>query len=126
MWPEAMAALAGRKRTTWSLVSQYAQVLDFNGERLVLGFDSEGRAGSFIRGAHAEVLRQVLIDVLGLDCRFEAIGTDRGPVQARPTSSGTSGSAGHRERCGRRGWSGSWGWSRRCSRRWAGSWPRSG
>jgi DNA polymerase-3 subunit gamma/tau len=77
MWPETMASLAGRKRTTWSLVSQYARVLDFDGERLLLGFDSEGRAGSFNRGPHAEVLRQVLIDVLGLDCRFEAVGADR-------------------------------------------------
>jgi DNA polymerase-3 subunit gamma/tau len=85
MWPEAMSLLAGRKRTTWSLVNQYAQVLDYDGDRLLLGFDSEGRAGLFTRGPHGEVLRQVLIDALGLDCRFEAVGTDR-PSSPEPSS----------------------------------------
>jgi DNA polymerase-3 subunit gamma/tau len=92
MWPDAMASLAGRKRTTWSLVSQYAQVLDFDGERVLLGFDSEGRAGIFTRGAHAEVLRQVLIDALGVDCRFEAVGSDRAPAPTRAAVPGSTAS----------------------------------
>ena len=94
MWPDAMASLAGRKRTTWSLVSQYAQVLDFDGERVLLGFDSEGRAGIFNRGAHAEVLRQVLIDALGVDCRFEAVGSDRTPAPTRSAPTAPAGPAG--------------------------------
>jgi DNA polymerase III subunit gamma/tau len=73
MWTEVLGALATIKRTTWSLVSQYAQVLDHDGKRLLLGFDSPGRAQSFARGAHPEFLRQALIDVIGLDCPVEAI-----------------------------------------------------
>jgi DNA polymerase-3 subunit gamma/tau len=73
MWTEVMNALASIKRTTWSLVSQYAQVLDYDGKRLLLGFDSAGRAQSFGRGAHPDFLRQALIDVIGLDCTVEAI-----------------------------------------------------
>lgn len=73
MWTEVLGALATIKRTTWSLVSQYAQVLDYDGRRLLLGFDSPGRAQSFARGAHPDFLRQALIDVIGLECMVEAI-----------------------------------------------------
>jgi DNA polymerase-3 subunit gamma/tau len=73
MWPDVMARLAGTKRTTWSLVSHYAQVIDLDGKRLVLQFDSPGRAASFTKGAHQEFLRQALLDVLGMDCTFDAV-----------------------------------------------------
>ncbi len=83
MWPDVMARLSGLKRTTWSLVSHYAQVLDYDGRRLLLQFDSPGRASSFGRGAHQEFLRQALIDVMGIDCTFEAVAEDvRPPVPA--------------------------------------------
>jgi len=72
MWPDVMSRLGGLKRTTWSLVSHYAQVLDYDGKRLLLQFDSPGRAASFGKGAHQEFLRQALIDVMGIDCKFEA------------------------------------------------------
>jgi len=73
MWPEVLTCLSGMKRATWSLVSQYAQVLDYDGRRLLLGFPSAGLVSQFSRGAHQEFLRQALIEVLGLDCRLEAV-----------------------------------------------------
>jgi DNA polymerase-3 subunit gamma/tau len=81
MWPDVMARLAGTKRTTWSLVSHYAQVIDLDGKRLVLQFDSPGRAASFTKGAHQEFLRQALIDVLGMDCTFDAVAGEARPAQ---------------------------------------------
>jgi DNA polymerase-3 subunit gamma/tau len=88
MWPDVMARLSALKRTTWSLVSHYAQVLDYDGKRLLLQFDSPGRAASFGRGAHQEFLRQALIDVLGIDCGFEAVAGDgRGSAAAAPPES---------------------------------------
>jgi DNA polymerase-3 subunit gamma/tau len=86
MWPDVMARLGGLKRVTWSLVSHYAQVLDYDGTRLLLQFDSPGRAASFSKGAHQEFLRQALIDVAGIDCRFEttAQGSGNGASGARP------------------------------------------
>jgi len=96
MWTEVMNALASIKRTTWSLVSQYAQVLDYDGKRLLLGFDSAGRAQSFGRGAHPDFLRQALIDVIGLDCMVEAIASSEykagsGPAAAAPRSAAPAG-----------------------------------
>ena len=79
MWPDVMSRLGGIKRTTWSLVSHYAQVLDYDGTRLLLQFDSPGRAALFGKGAHQEFLRQALIDIMGIDCRFEATAGEAPP-----------------------------------------------
>jgi DNA polymerase-3 subunit gamma/tau len=75
-WPEVLDALSRMKRATWSLISPHAQVLDYDGHRLLLGFGSAGLVGQFVRGAHQEFLRQALIEALGLDCRLEATSTD--------------------------------------------------
>ena len=83
MWPDVMGRLGGIKRTTWSLVSHYAQVLDYDGTRLLLQFDSPGRAALFGKGAHQEFLRQALIDIMGIDCRFEATAGDAPAAAAR-------------------------------------------
>jgi DNA polymerase III subunit gamma/tau len=94
MWPEVLSTLAGMKRTTWSLVSHYAQVLGYDGARLVLGFDSAGRAQSFGKGAHQEFLRQALIEVIGLDCRFEAVSGEAAqpsPPVPPPTAASSAG-----------------------------------
>jgi DNA polymerase-3 subunit gamma/tau len=87
MWPDVMGRLGGIKRTTWSLVSHYAQVLDYDGTRLLLQFDSPGRAALFGKGAHQEFLRQALIDIMGIDCRFEATAGD---APAPPPAAGAS------------------------------------
>ncbi|HEX2805623.1 MAG TPA: DNA polymerase III subunit gamma and tau, partial [Kineosporiaceae bacterium] len=81
LWPDVMEKLRTMRRMTWTLVSEYAQVLDLDGDRLVLLFDSPGRASSFGRGSHADFVRQALIEVIGLDCRIEAAAGD--PGQAR-------------------------------------------
>jgi len=73
MWTEVLGRLAGLKRTTWTLVSQNATVADVGPGRLTLGFSSAGLRDTFARGAHPELVRQALIDVLGLDVTVEAI-----------------------------------------------------
>ncbi len=88
-WPEVLTRLSGLRRTTWSLISPHAQVLDYDGERLLLGFSSPGLVGSFTRGPHQEYLRQALIDSIGLDCRIEPVAGDRPPDRSGPTPSGS-------------------------------------
>ena len=90
MWPDVMGRLGALKRTTWSLVSHYAQVLDYDGKRLLLQFDSPGRAASFGKGAHQEFLRQALIDVMGIDCKFEATAGSGNSASAAPRSAAPS------------------------------------
>ncbi|HEY6793100.1 MAG TPA: DNA polymerase III subunit gamma and tau [Kineosporiaceae bacterium] len=100
MWPDVLDKLRGLRRMTWTLVSEYAQVLDVSEDRLLLVFDSSGRASSFGRGSHAEYVRQALIDVIGLDVRVEAAsgdaprsgpGATQGGAQAAGRASGPPG-----------------------------------
>jgi DNA polymerase-3 subunit gamma/tau len=72
-WPDVLAKLFSMKRTSWTFVSEHAQVLDYDGSRLTLGIATVGLANTFRRGQHAELVRQALIDVLGVDARVEGI-----------------------------------------------------
>jgi DNA polymerase-3 subunit gamma/tau len=76
-------------------VSHYAQVVDLDGKRLVLQFDSPGRAASFTKGAHQEFLRQALIDVLGMDCTFDAVAGEARPAQPAPLPAVSAAAAPH-------------------------------
>ena len=46
--------LSRNKRVTWTFVSQNAQVLDYDGQRVLLGISTVGLADTFRRGAHAD------------------------------------------------------------------------
>ena len=61
------------RRLAWSLLSQSAQVHALDGRTLTVAFVNGGSRDSFARNGCDEVLRQVLIDVLGVDWRVESI-----------------------------------------------------
>jgi DNA polymerase-3 subunit gamma/tau len=77
------------KRTSWTFVSEHAQVLDYDGTKLTLGISTVGLANTFRRGQHAELVRQALIDVLGVDARVEGVPTPA----AGPSAPGDSAQA---------------------------------
>ena len=89
LWPGILSTLAGVRRTTWSLVSQYAQVVGFDGRSVVLGFDSPGRAAIFGRGQHQEVLRQILSQALRTECTLQV--TSTGAPEGRGDPGGRAG-----------------------------------
>ena len=70
-WPDVLAKLFEMRRSTWTFVSQNAQVADYDGQRVLLTISTVGLADTFRRGPHAEYVRQALIDVLGVDARVE-------------------------------------------------------
>ncbi len=74
-WPDILAWIFKHKRTTWTLLSEHASVHDFDGRRVVLGISTVGIANTFRHGPHADLVRQALIDVLGVDARVEGIPT---------------------------------------------------
>ena len=51
-------------------------MLDYDGERLLLGIATTGLANTFRRGPHATYVQQALIDVLGIDARVEGVPAD--------------------------------------------------
>ncbi len=92
-WPDVLAKLFEMRRSTWTFVSQNAQVADYDGQRVLLTISTVGLADTFRRGPHAEYVRQALIDVLGVDARVEGRPSDEPQPRpadraAAPTSTG--------------------------------------
>ena len=73
MWPQILEAVKNRRRFTWILLSQNAQVVGFDGKTLQVGFPNAGARDSFANGGSDEVLRQALSDALGVQWKVEAI-----------------------------------------------------
>ncbi|HRA45602.1 MAG TPA: hypothetical protein PKX29_10975, partial [Phycicoccus sp.] len=76
-----MAKLFETRRITWTFVSQHAQVLGYDGEQLLLGIATSGLTQTFRRGAHADYVREALIDVLGVEARVEGIPADGAAIE---------------------------------------------
>ncbi|WP_326598232.1 DNA polymerase III subunit gamma and tau [Streptomyces sp. NBC_01803] len=73
MWPEILDAVKGRRRFSWILLSQNAQVVGFDAGTLRLGFATAGARDSFVNSGSEDVLRQVLGDKLGVQWRIETV-----------------------------------------------------
>lgn len=93
MWPNVLGRIFTMRRVTWTFLSQHAQILDYDGTRLVLGIATTGLANTFRQGNHAELVRQALIDEIGLDVRVDGVpippsGASPEPPQAPPARIG--------------------------------------
>ncbi|MFG3254204.1 DNA polymerase III subunit gamma and tau [Streptomyces sp. NPDC048172] len=73
MWPQILEAVKNRRRFTWILLSQNAQIVGFDGTTLQVGFSNAGARDSFVNGGSEDILRQALSDALGVQWKVEAI-----------------------------------------------------
>ncbi|MEP7018582.1 MAG: DNA polymerase III subunit gamma and tau [Actinomycetota bacterium] len=91
-WPDVLAKIFTIRRATWTFLSEHTQVMDYDGKRLLLGIQTEGLATTFRRGQHAELVRQALSEVLGVEAVVEAVSTPKsaepGPATAGPATAG--------------------------------------
>ncbi|WP_241778075.1 DNA polymerase III subunit gamma and tau, partial [Streptomyces sp. CT34] len=62
MWPQILDAVKDRRRFTWILLSQNAQVSGFDGTTLQIGFPNAGARDSFANGGSEDVLKDVLAE----------------------------------------------------------------
>ena len=62
MWPDILDAVKDRRRFTWILLSQNAQVSGFDGTTLQIGFPNAGARDSFANGGSEDVLKDVLAE----------------------------------------------------------------
>jgi DNA polymerase-3 subunit gamma/tau len=85
MWPDVLTRVYQQRRATWTFVSEHAQVIDYDGKRLRLAISTDGLLTTFRRGPHAELVRQALIDVLGVDAQVEGIRLE-GSGPAKPSA----------------------------------------
>ncbi|MFJ3161451.1 DNA polymerase III subunit gamma and tau [Streptomyces kanasensis] len=73
MWPGILEAVKNRRRFTWILLSQNAQVAGFDGTTLQLGFLNAGARDNFAGSGSEEVLRQALAEQFHVNWKIEAI-----------------------------------------------------
>ncbi|WP_062136616.1 DNA polymerase III subunit gamma and tau [Demequina aestuarii] len=85
-WAEVLGTLE-RRRVTWSMVSQSAQVASVEGGVLTLAFDNPALAGRFAGSTHAENVALAVRETLGLNVRIESVtDTNARPAPVAPAS----------------------------------------
>ncbi|WP_124269219.1 DNA polymerase III subunit gamma and tau [Streptomyces sp. ADI96-02] len=73
MWPDILEAVKNRRRFTWILLSQNAQVTGFDGTTLQIGFLNAGARDNFASSGSEEVLKQALAERFNAQWRVEAV-----------------------------------------------------
>ena len=73
LWPDVLEAVKVMRRYAWVMLSQNASVHSLDGSTLTIALVNAGARDSFIGNGANEILRQALIDKLGVDWRVEAI-----------------------------------------------------
>ncbi|MEU7557248.1 DNA polymerase III subunit gamma and tau [Streptomyces eurythermus] len=88
LWPNILEAVKNRRRFTWILLSQNAQVTGFDGTTLQLGFVNVGARDNFASSGSEDVLRQALAEQFNVQWKIEAVvdpsggGAPQAPVGA--------------------------------------------
>ncbi|NUR98348.1 MAG: DNA polymerase III subunit gamma and tau, partial [Kribbellaceae bacterium] len=73
LWPEVLEAVKAKRRFAWIMLSQNAQVIAIDEQTLTLGLVNAGARESFARSGSDEILRQAMIDTIGVNRRVEAV-----------------------------------------------------
>jgi DNA polymerase III subunit gamma/tau len=99
LWPEVLEEVKGKRRFTWILLSQNAQVAELRNGTLLLAMSNAGARDSFARGGNEDVLRDAIVVVMGADFAIETMvdpsasqsaGTFRTPQTAQTSAAGPS------------------------------------
>ncbi|MFI8241154.1 DNA polymerase III subunit gamma and tau [Streptomyces sp. NPDC085866] len=93
LWPNILEAVKNRRRFTWILLSQNAQVAGFDGTTLQLGFVNAGARDNFASSGSEDVLRQALAEQFNVQWKIEAVVDPSGGSAPLP-SGGSAGFGG--------------------------------
>ncbi|MGW7370123.1 DNA polymerase III subunit gamma and tau, partial [Streptomyces sp. NPDC054841] len=88
MWPDILEAVKNRRRFTWILLSQNAQVAGFDGTTLQVGFINAGARDNFASSGSEDVLKQALAEQFNVQWKVEAIIDPSGGAGQPPAASG--------------------------------------
>ncbi|MCF3178509.1 DNA polymerase III subunit gamma and tau [Streptomyces polychromogenes] len=84
MWPGVLEAVKNRRRFTWILLSQNAQVTGFDGTTLQLGFPNPGARDNFASSGSEDVLKAVLAEQFQVNWKIDAVVGGGGPAPSAP------------------------------------------
>ncbi|MBZ6104601.1 DNA polymerase III subunit gamma and tau [Streptomyces olivaceus] len=93
IWPNILEAVKNRRRFTWILLSQNAQVTGFDGSSLQIGFVNAGARDNFVSSGSEDVLRAALAEQFNVQWKIEAV-VDPSGGSAPPPPSGPPGGGG--------------------------------
>ncbi|MFF5024225.1 DNA polymerase III subunit gamma and tau [Streptomyces collinus] len=93
LWPNILEAVKNRRRFTWILLSQNAQVTGFDGTTLQIGFVNAGARDNFASSGSEDVLRQALAEQFNVQWKIEAL-VDPSGGSAAPPAGGPPGFGG--------------------------------
>lgn len=88
MWPDILEAVKNRRRFTWILLSQNAQVTGFDGATLQIGFLNAGARDNFTSSGSEDVLKQALAERFNAQWKIEAIVDPSGGAGQPPQTGG--------------------------------------
>ncbi|MEV4927121.1 DNA polymerase III subunit gamma and tau [Streptomyces roseoverticillatus] len=94
MWPAILDAVKNRRRFTWIVLSQNAEVVGFDGTTLQVGFANVGARDSFANSGSEEVLRQAISDAYQGQVQWKielVVGAGAGAPAGAATGSFSSG-----------------------------------
>ncbi|WP_327116457.1 DNA polymerase III subunit gamma and tau [Streptomyces sp. NBC_01341] len=91
MWPDILEAVKNRRRFTWILLSQNAQVTGFDGSTLQIGFLNAGARDTFASSGSEEVLKQALAQQFNANWRVDAVVDPSGGGGMPPQTGGGGG-----------------------------------
>ncbi|MGW3102867.1 DNA polymerase III subunit gamma and tau [Streptomyces sp. NPDC001100] len=97
LWPNILEVVKNRRRFTWILLSQNAQVTGFDGTTLQIGFVNAGARDNFNSSGSEDVLKQALAEQFNVQWKIEAVVDPSGgtpPPQPGGGSYGGGGAAG--------------------------------
>ncbi|MGW4820902.1 DNA polymerase III subunit gamma and tau [Streptomyces sp. NPDC004227] len=88
LWPNILEVVKNRRRFTWILLSQNAQVSGFDGTTLQIGFVNAGARDNFASSGSEDVLRQALAEQFNVQWKIEAIVDPTGGGGSTPSPQG--------------------------------------
>ncbi|MFJ3422182.1 DNA polymerase III subunit gamma and tau [Streptomyces sp. NPDC086082] len=94
LWPNILEVVKNRRRFTWILLSQNAQVTGFDGTTLQIGFVNAGARDNFNSSGSEDVLKQALAEQFNVQWKIEAVVDPSGGGTPPPQQGGSYGGAG--------------------------------
>ncbi|HEX5016221.1 MAG TPA: DNA polymerase III subunit gamma and tau [Actinomycetes bacterium] len=73
MWPAVLNRVKDYRKVTWAQLFEKSDVLTIDDKQLHIGLRDVGSHRAFSQGGHDEIVRQAMIDVVGLDVTVVAV-----------------------------------------------------
>jgi DNA polymerase-3 subunit gamma/tau len=73
MWPNVLEQVKTKRRVTWMMLLEKSEVIGVDDKQLQIGLKEPGSLKAFTQSGHDEIVRQALIDVVGLDLLVVAV-----------------------------------------------------